>query len=209
MRDIAKMKKDELKRLFIEQLKIIKDLIQWAEDNKVPGLFGSLIIDSNYLENRALINPNDYSHKFMKRENYLYSVQKLQELINQLEDLKDMYEKGYFNQSEETSTIDEEESNLNQIDNNEKGNYNHTDNDSPEEKSNLIQTDNETSNQNQSKRGGKRVGAGRKGFGETRKVSLTLTPETWAMIEELCEKGNLKQSKVLRDIIEKGIKQHP
>ncbi|WP_018767724.1 hypothetical protein [Bacillus sp. 105MF] len=194
MRDIAKMKKGELKDLLIEQLITIKDLIQWSEDNKVPGLFGSLIIDSGYAQNRSLIDPDDYTHKIMKKDNYLYDIRNFQILISKLGELKDEYERGNLIQSEKASTIDVIESNLNQA--------NIEDN----EKSNLIQSNNENSNQNQSKRGGKRVGAGRKGFGETRKVSLTLTPETWSMIEELCEKGNLKQSKVLRDIIEQGIK---
>lgn len=194
MKDITKMKKGELKELLIQQLITIRNLIQWSEDNKVPGLFGSLIIESEYLQNRNLINPDDYSHKIMKKDNYLYDIQDFQKLISKLEKLKADYEKGDFNQLEVTT--DEKESNLNQTDivENDKGNS--------------IQKDNETSNQNQSKRGGRRVGAGRKGFGETRKVSITLPSETWAIIEELCEKGNLKQSKVLRDIIERGVK-HP
>ncbi|PEP36690.1 CopG family transcriptional regulator [Bacillus wiedmannii] len=188
------MKRGELKELLIQQLITIRNLIQWSEDNKVPGLFGSLIIESEYLQNRNLINPNDYSHKIMKRDNYLYDIQDSQKLISELEGLKTDYEKGHFNQLE--ATTDEKESNLNQTDiaENDKGNS--------------IQKENEKSNQNQNKRGGRRVGAGRKGFGETRKVSVTLPSETWAIIEEICEKGNLKQSKVLRDIIDRGIK-HP
>ncbi|WP_411501392.1 hypothetical protein [Bacillus thuringiensis] len=67
----------------------------------------------------------------------------------------------------------------------------------------------QTSDQTPKQRGGKREGAGRKGFGETRKVSVTLTSETWTRIEELCERDNLAQSKVLRDLIEKGINQQP
>ncbi|MGQ8826983.1 CopG family transcriptional regulator [Bacillus sp. NA_146.1] len=194
MKDITKMKRGELKELLIQQLITIRNLIQWSKDNKVPGLFGSLIIESEYLQNRNLINPNDYSHKIMKRDNYLYDIQDSQKLISELEGLKTDYEKGHFNQLE--ATTDEKESNLNQTDiaENDKGNS--------------IQKENEKSNQNQNKRGGRRVGAGRKGFGETRKVSVTLPSETWAIIEEICEKGNLKQSKVLRDIIDRGIK-HP
>ncbi|WP_257132879.1 CopG family transcriptional regulator [Bacillus wiedmannii] len=194
MKDITKMKRGELKELLIQQLITIRNLIQWSEDNKVPGLFGSLIIESEYLQNRNLINPNDYSHKIMKRDNYLYDIQDSQKLISELEGLKTDYEKGHFNQLE--ATTDEKESNLKQTDiaENDKGNS--------------IQKENEKSNQNQNKRGGRRVGAGRKGFGETRKVSVTLPSETWAIIEEICEKGNLKQSKVLRDIIDRGIK-HP
>ncbi|HDR7659257.1 TPA: CopG family transcriptional regulator [Bacillus wiedmannii] len=168
MKDIAKMKKGELKELLIQQLITIRNLIQWSEDNKVPGIFGSLIIDSKYGENRSLINPDDYIHKVMKRDNYLYDIRNFQMLISELEKLKNEFEIRNLNQN--------------------------------------IVENNETSNLNQSKRGGKRVGAGRKGFGETRKVSLTLPSETWAMIEEICEKGNLKQSKGLRDIIERGIK---
>ncbi|EJR51826.1 hypothetical protein IIO_06236 [Bacillus cereus VD115] len=188
------MKNGELKELLIQQLITIRNLIQWSEDSKVPGLFGSLIIDSEYLQNRNLINPDDYMHKVMKKDNYLHDIQGFHKLISELEGLKSDYEKGHFNQLE--ATTDKKESNLNQTDiaENEKGNS--------------IQKENETSNQNQSKRGGKRVGAGRKGFGETRKLSVTLPSETWAIIEEMCEKGNLKQSKVLRDIIERGIK-HP
>ncbi|PFJ07471.1 CopG family transcriptional regulator [Bacillus cereus] len=196
MKDITKMKRGELKDLLIEQLTVIKNLITWSQENKAPGLFGSLIAESDYLENRHLLKPDDYMHKLMKKENYVYYVQKFQELISQLDDLKNKFENGYFNQPEKASTIDAEESNLNQNDIKEN------------DKGDSIQSDDEASNQNQSKRGGKRVGAGRKGFGETRKVSLTLPSETWAMIEELCEKGNLKQSKVLRDIIKQGIK-HP
>lgn len=64
---------------------------------------------------------------------------------------------------------------------------------------------NEKRNQHPKQRGGKREGAGRKGFGETRKVSVTLTTETWTRIEEMCKKDNLKQSKVLRDLIEIGM----
>lgn len=170
MKDITKMKKGELKELFIQQLITIRNLIQWSEDNKVPVIFGSLIIDSKYGENRSLINPDDYIHKVMKRDNYLYDIRNFQMLISELEKLKNEFEIRNLNQN--------------------------------------IVENNETSNLNQSKRGGKRVGAGRKGFGETRKVSLTLPSEIWNMIEEMCEKGNLKQSKVLRDIIERGIK-HP
>lgn len=55
----------------------------------------------------------------------------------------------------------------------------------------------------QNKRGGKREGAGRKGIGETRKVSLTLSPEMWSVIEEICEDENSSQSKVLRKMLEK------
>jgi hypothetical protein len=51
-------------------------------------------------------------------------------------------------------------------------------------------------------RGGSRDGAGRKGIGETKKVSLTLSKETWVEIERRCSKLNSSKSEVIRDIIE-------
>jgi hypothetical protein len=51
-------------------------------------------------------------------------------------------------------------------------------------------------------RGGSRDGAGRKGFGETKKVSLTLPKETWTDIEKRCNMLKSSRSEVLRDIIE-------
>lgn len=211
MNNLEKMRKKELKELFIEQLQTIGALVKWSNNNGVPGLFGDLIIESSYLENRHLINPDDYMHKHMERKHYLHVVQGYQELISKLNDLKNKYENGYFNQSKETLSEDLENSNLNQVNkmfSDEKGNSIQVgSNDiSERDKGNLIQNDDEKGDQNQNRRGGKREGAGRKGFGITKKVSLTLSEETWAEIEKLCEKGNLKQSKVLRDIIEKSLK---
>ncbi|NOU90519.1 hypothetical protein GC102_32985 [Paenibacillus sp. LMG 31460] len=54
-------------------------------------------------------------------------------------------------------------------------------------------------------RGGPREGAGRKGFGETRKVSLTLSKETWDEIENRCSILDCSRSEVLRNIIESCI----
>ncbi|PAE27939.1 hypothetical protein CHI07_17020 [Paenibacillus sp. 7884-2] len=63
---------------------------------------------------------------------------------------------------------------------------------------------NDNGNRNHSSRGGKRKGAGRKGLGITKKVSLTLTEEVWEKIEQECKRGK-KQSQVLRDLIKKGL----
>ncbi|MBN3524170.1 hypothetical protein [Paenibacillus apiarius] len=51
-------------------------------------------------------------------------------------------------------------------------------------------------------RGGPRKGAGRKGFGETKKISLTLTKELWGEIEQRCSSRNCSRSETIRDIIE-------
>lgn len=51
-------------------------------------------------------------------------------------------------------------------------------------------------------RGGLREGAGRKSTGITKKVSLTLTEETWQEIEKACEDQKASRSQVFRDIIE-------
>jgi Spy/CpxP family protein refolding chaperone len=51
-------------------------------------------------------------------------------------------------------------------------------------------------------RGGSREGAGRKGIGQTKKISLTLTEEAWQQIEELCEKSDSSRSEVIRTIID-------
>jgi hypothetical protein len=48
---------------------------------------------------------------------------------------------------------------------------------------------------------GKKV-VGRPSLGITKKVSLTLPDELWAMIEEQKEKWNLNQSQTLRKMIE-------
>lgn len=134
-----------------------------------------LVINSNYLENRSYKNPNDFIHKVMKKENYALDIEKFQSLIDALEKIKQEYEIGNQNQD---------------------GNENL-------EKGNLIQKENEKSNQNQ--RGGKRKGAGRKAFGITKKVSLTLSEDVWSEIGNLIENGS-NQSEVLRSLIEKGLK---
>jgi hypothetical protein len=51
-------------------------------------------------------------------------------------------------------------------------------------------------------RGGSRDGAGRKGIGETKKMSLTLSKATWTEIENRCNILNASRSEVFRDIIE-------
>jgi hypothetical protein len=57
-------------------------------------------------------------------------------------------------------------------------------------------------------RGGARNGAGRKGIGETKKVSLTLSKETWVEIESRCNMLKSSKSEVLRDIIEAYLDKH-
>jgi hypothetical protein len=51
-------------------------------------------------------------------------------------------------------------------------------------------------------RGGPRDGAGRKAIGETKKISLTLSNETWKEIEERCNLLSCSRSEVLREMIE-------
>jgi hypothetical protein len=51
-------------------------------------------------------------------------------------------------------------------------------------------------------RGGLREGAGRKGIGVTKKVSLTLTEELWQEIEGACEGQNVSRSQWFRSIVE-------
>ncbi|WP_141501839.1 ribbon-helix-helix domain-containing protein [Paenibacillus luteus] len=51
-------------------------------------------------------------------------------------------------------------------------------------------------------RGGPRAGAGRKGIGETKKVSLTLTKEIWDELEKQCAASELSRSEAIRRIIE-------
>ncbi|GAB6669703.1 TPA: ribbon-helix-helix protein, CopG family [Bacillus cereus] len=178
MNNLEKMKKEELKTLFIEQLNEIQSLMDWSNEEGVPGIFGSLIVDSQYLHDRNLSNPNEYMHKHYKKDNYLSEIKVYQELLDKLKELKKEYENSNFNQINDVVEL---------------------------EKCDSIQNDNEKSNQIQNKRGGKREGAGRKGFGVTKKVSVTLPSEVWGEIEELCEKGNLNQSKVLRELIQKGL----
>ncbi|WP_169083009.1 CopG family transcriptional regulator [Paenibacillus sp. PL91] len=51
-------------------------------------------------------------------------------------------------------------------------------------------------------RGGPRAGAGRKGIGETKKISLTLTKEVWDELENRCNESGLSRSEVIRGILE-------
>lgn len=134
-----------------------------------------LIFNSNYLESRSYRDPNEFGHKIMKKENYALEIEKFQFLIDTLEKIKQEYETGNQNQNEVIEV----------------------------EKGNLIQSINEKSNKNQ--RGGKRKGAGRKAFGITKKVSLTLSEDAWSEIGNLIKNGS-SQSEVLRRLIEKGLK---
>jgi len=51
-------------------------------------------------------------------------------------------------------------------------------------------------------RGGPRQGAGRKGIGQTKKVSLTLTKEIWDELEMRCTESGSSRSELIRDMIE-------
>ncbi|CAM3683475.1 MULTISPECIES: ribbon-helix-helix domain-containing protein [Paenibacillus] len=51
-------------------------------------------------------------------------------------------------------------------------------------------------------RGGPREGAGRKGIGITKKISLTLTEEIWEEIDRECEELEITRSAYLRNMIE-------
>ncbi|UYO05170.1 hypothetical protein K2F33_04205 [Paenibacillus sp. PSB04] len=51
-------------------------------------------------------------------------------------------------------------------------------------------------------RGGARRGAGRKGIGTTRKVSLTLSEATWSHLDAYCDDHQFTRSEVLRGMIE-------
>lgn len=51
-------------------------------------------------------------------------------------------------------------------------------------------------------RGGPREGAGRKGIGMTKKVSLTLTKDIWEEIDRECEALAISRSSFLRNMIE-------
>ncbi|MBD2869354.1 ribbon-helix-helix domain-containing protein [Paenibacillus arenilitoris] len=55
-------------------------------------------------------------------------------------------------------------------------------------------------------RGGPREGAGRKGIGETRKVSVTLTKETWSAFEQRCGELGCSKSELFRGLIESYLK---
>ncbi|WP_426446400.1 CopG family transcriptional regulator [Paenibacillus sp. S-38] len=54
-------------------------------------------------------------------------------------------------------------------------------------------------------RGGPRRGAGRKGIGETRKVSLTLTSEAWEELDRRCRERGVSRSELLRSMIEAAL----
>ncbi|WP_257142471.1 ribbon-helix-helix domain-containing protein [Bacillus cereus] len=191
MNNLEKMEKEELKSLLINHLDKIGVFIKWSMDNGASLLMGDLITGSSYIKNLDLIDPYNYKHKNMEKNHYSHEIQECEELINKLKDFKEKYEKGHFNQSEK--------SNLNQT--NRKNENNNSD-----QKNEDNALEKEKSNSIQNKRGGKREGAGRKGFGITKKVSVTLPSEVWREIEELCEKGNLNQSKVLRELIQKGLR---
>lgn len=162
---LLKIRKSKLKEMYIQKLNEIETLLNWLKERGVSRA-DRLVINSNYLVNRSLKNPNDFIHKSMKIENYALEIKEFQSLIDALEKLKQEYEIGNQNQ------------NGNEI----------------LEKSNLIQ---------KSSRGGRRVGAGRKGLGKTKKVSLTLSEDTWKMIEERIKETNKSQSEILRELIEK------
>lgn len=187
MNDLSKMTKPKLKEMYIQKLNEIESLLNLLEEQSIP-VTNELIFNSNYLESRSYKDPNEFGHKIMKKENYTLEIEKFQFLIDTLEKIKQEYETGNLNQ--------------NGNENPEKRNQNQ--NDLVEvEKGNSIQTINEKSNQNQ--RGGKRKGAGRKAFGITKKVSLTLSEDVWSEIGTLIENGS-SQSEVLRSLIEKGLK---
>jgi hypothetical protein len=56
------------------------------------------------------------------------------------------------------------------------------------------------------KHGGKRDGAGRKATGITKKVSITLTGETWDKLDQEKQEKQINQSAILRSIIEDHFK---
>ena len=51
-------------------------------------------------------------------------------------------------------------------------------------------------------KGGPRAGAGRKGFGVTKKASLTLSQELWEALEQRSAALQCSRSETIRDIIE-------
>lgn len=184
--ELLKMTKPKLKEMHIQKLNEIETLLKLIKEQGVPGA-DALVINSNYLENRSYKDPNDFGHKIMKKENYAVDIKRFQTLIDELEKIKQEYEIGNQNQDGKRGL----------------------------EKSNPIQKEIDRSNQilndvikvekgNQNQRGGKRKGAGRKGLGVTKKVSLTLSEEAWSEIEKLIEDGS-NQSKVIRSLIEKGL----
>ncbi|WP_342512809.1 CopG family transcriptional regulator [Sporosarcina sp. FSL K6-1522] len=215
MVDLIKLKKTELKSLLIKKLNEINDLIEWSRSNDKESGIGKLVVSSSYLENRKLSDPKEYLHRMMLKENYIFLLEELLPLVKQLNEVKntvEKYDKGHSNQMskidagtleksdliQSVNRLEDEMSNLNQtgesnIQINEKGQSFQSAKDTSKPKSIM-------SNLNQNGRGGKREGAGRKGFGITKKVSLTLPPEIWEKIEKECESGK-SQSLVLREII--------
>lgn len=194
--ELLKMTKPKLKEMHIQKLNEIETILKLINEQGVPGA-DALVINSNYLENRSYKDPNDFGHKIMKKENYAVDIKRFQTLIDALKKIKQEYEIGNQKQDgkgslEKSNPIQKEIDRSNPIQNDVV----------KLEKGNSIQTTNEKSNQNQ--RGGKRIGAGRKGLGVTKKVSLTLSEEAWSEIEKLIEDGS-NQSKVLRSLIEKGL----
>lgn len=57
--------------------------------------------------------------------------------------------------------------------------------------------------------GGPRAGAGRKGIGETKKISLTLPKDIWDEIERQCDDGGRSKSEVIRGMIEGYLAEKP
>ncbi|GAV12670.1 CopG family transcriptional regulator [Paenibacillus sp. chi10] len=51
-------------------------------------------------------------------------------------------------------------------------------------------------------KGGSRPGAGRKGFGDTKKISLTLPEAIWETLEQHCHANEFSRSEAIRHIIE-------
>lgn len=197
MNELLKMTKPKLKELYIQKLNEIESVLNLLEEQSIP-VTTELIFNSNYLESRSYKNPNDFGHKFMKKENYALEIEEFQSLIDTLEKIKQEYEAGNQNQGGNENS---EKSNPTQK---EFDKSNQNQNDVVDvEKGNSIQAINEKSNQNQ--HGGKRKGAGRKAFGITKKVSLTLSEDVWSEIVTLIENGS-NQSEVLRSLIEKGLK---
>lgn len=58
-------------------------------------------------------------------------------------------------------------------------------------------------------RGGPRPGAGRKGFGVTKKISLTLSTEQWEKLEQRCSMLGCSRSEAVRDMIEAYFEANP
>jgi hypothetical protein len=50
-------------------------------------------------------------------------------------------------------------------------------------------------------RGGPREGAGRKGIGETRKVSVTLPGPAWEELDRRCAEQRMSRSELIRELI--------